>query len=155
MYVVCSMLLAGSCTASQMCLKVLSLCCAAGSLLLHMQYEAEELRRQMAAMQLEVNIATERVRVSVVCVMLSHRPPFLAHPVSYLQAVPPVAGSPSQHLQFLTHLQAEKAERDSAELADTLRSKTLEVQPGTQPRPGTLYEQNSAELARAGALVCC
>jgi len=73
-----------------------------GSLLLHMQFEAEEHERQMREMQLKVASSEERAAI---------------------------------------------AERDAAELAETLRHTITEG--NVTPRPGTVYEQGSAELARA------
>ncbi|KAF5838175.1 hypothetical protein DUNSADRAFT_3300 [Dunaliella salina] len=73
-----------------------------GSLLLHMQFEAEEHERQMRQMQLKVASSEERAAI---------------------------------------------AERDAAELAETLRRTVTEG--NVTPRPGTVYEQGSAELARA------
>ena len=47
-------------------------------------------------------------------------------------------------------MQAAKAERDAAELAETLRLTLENMQGARTPRMGTFYEQGSAELARAG-----
>eukprot|EP00983_Pelagomonas_calceolata_P042104 1138350-Pelagomonas_calceolata.AAC.5 len=66
-------------------------------------------------------------------------------PLPYLLEVQP--GNVMTAALRWPHLLAAIAERDAAELAETLRHTITEG--NVTPRPGTVYEQGSAELARA------